>query len=804
MIIKLGIVIIVIIIAVGIFMFPASLFNSLRKGKTASTKTVLKDKKIKPIVVHDTIKPPATSEVMHAWQDSDNIITLYFNPAINKGIKLTDNLIKIKSSKDENVQILKITPLQIEKGKCNLFSIELESSLSVSELNFVEYPSALKAQIIPRKILNDKKFYYTGNDLGSIYNNKETSFRLWAPTAKSVEVLLYDFYNNDVSNYLKKTTLSKDEKGTWKTVVKDDLKNKYYLYNVTLYVDGKETTYLVADPYSRASAVNCSKSLIFDPEDVDKAVPIWNQENKYVSLNNNVDAVIYEIHLRDFTIAPSSGVKEQYKGKYLGLTQYNTKTKDNLSTGLDDLMDLGITHLHILPTYDYGSGDEAEMNNSYTWYNWGYDPVLYNNIEGSYSTYPNGIIRQIEYKKMVQTLHNNDIGVVFDAVFNHTFQTANGKFSIFDKIVPYYYYRVENNGDYSNGSGCGNDVATERPMVRKFIVDSVKYFTKEYHIDGFRFDLMGLIDKQTMLDVYAAVKIINPDAIIYGEGWKMPTMLPESDCMTQANVGNSGIAAFNDGIRDNLKGNVFVATAKGFVQNAQPMTGIDRLKSQIMGQSTGRAKKSIPVDSPNATVNYVSCHDNLCLWDKLKASDPKADSDKLKKMDMLAFGAIITSQGIPFFPEGEDFGRTKHGNDNSYNNNDPSVNPIDWLLKAENIDMYKFYKGMIKLRKEHPAFRMTSKNLVDEHLQFISGTPKDLIAYVLKDNANVDSWKNILVVLNSSPDPKTIKLVGQWNVVAFSNKAGTETIKTVYDDITVPGISILVAHTESNIVSYEY
>jgi len=443
------------------------------------------------------------------------------------------------------------------------------------------------------------------------------------------------------------------------------------------------------------------------------------------------------------------------------------------------------------------------MNSSYTWYNWGYDPVLYNNVEGSYSKDPNGIARQIEYKKMVQAFHNDNLGVIFDAVFNHTFQTGDKEMSIFDKIVPYYYYRMNNDGTYSNGSFCGNEVATERPMVRKFIVDSVKYFAKEYHIDGFRFDLMGLIDKQTMLDVYTETRKINPNAIIYGEGWKMPTILPVEECMTQANVENSGVAAFNDGIRDNLRGDIFIADSKGFVQNSKPMTGFERLKLQIKGQSTGRDTTSIPVASPNAVVNYVSCHDNLCLWDKLVASEPHAPAEKIKKMDLLAFGAVITSQGIPFLAEGDDFGRTKHGCENSYNNNDPSINPINWNLKSTNSDMYKFYQGMIKLRKDHPAFRMSTKEMVDKHLFFIDKTEDDMIAYILKDNANGDSWKNILVVLNSNPKDQVIELVGDWNIVVLGDKAGTDMISIYTNRITVPGMSILVAHTEDTVYPVE-
>ena len=769
---------VLIIIIIGVMFFS---FGALKAAKKSKLSVV-----------------DADIGAMHAWLDNEKTVTLKIGIPITIEKVIFKDIFKVINAENEIIEIISISPMLVEGKNTGLLEFKLKDPLKVDKLYFVEAYNKSKTPVIPRHILDNKEYFYAGNDMGAVYTQKETAFRIWAPTALSVSVMIYDYYNNDLTNTLTRQSLSKDVNGTWKTNVQGDLNGEYYLYEIKLYVDGKITTYQVADPYSRGSAVDCMKSLIFNPDDINSDISGWDLDT-YVPLKQNVDAVIYEIHVRDFTISPSSGVKPEYKGRYLGLTQHNTFSPAGSSTGLDSIGELGVTHVHLLPTYDYGTGDEAEMNSSYTWYNWGYDPVLYNNVEGSYSTDPNGITRQIEYKKMVQSFHNANLGVIFDAVFNHTFQTGNKKLSIFDKIVPYYFYRIKNDGTYSNGSFCGNEVATERPMVRKFIIDSVTYFTKEYHLDGFRFDLMGLIDKQTMLDVYKEVRKINPSAIIYGEGWKMPTILPVEECMTQENVKDTGIAAFNDGIRDNLKGDVFKDKSKGFVQDSVPMTGFKRLHEQIKGQGTGRDKNSIPVASPNATINYVSCHDNLCLWDKLVAADPMASTETIKKMDMLAFGAVITSQGIPFFAEGDDFGRTKHGCENSFDNNDPTINPINWNLKSVNyaMSMYKFYKGMIKLRKAHPAFRMYTKEMVDKHFHFIDKTPDNLIAYVLKDNANGDSWKNILVVLNSSPDDQVIELVGQWSVVVFGCEAGTEMIKLDTNKMTVPGISILVAHTEN-------
>ncbi len=766
-----------------------------------------------------TVKAAVKSKVSHktkagtmkAWLDNENILTVYLSKAIPDKIKVYSDLFKVVDDDNNQIEVVKVSSLKVEEKKANLFELELKQPLEVDKLYFVKAKGYKDAPIIPRHVLDNEKYVYSGNDLGSVYSQNKTDFKIWAPTALNVEVLIYDYYSSDLKNTFTEKKLTKNVNGTWTASVNGDLKEKYYLYKIKLYVDGKETEYIVADPYSRASAVDCMKTLIFDPKDISDSVSGWENDT-FVTLKQNVDAILYELHVRDYTISPTSGTEKELKGKYMGMAEHNTLSEEKLSTGVDNVIELGATHIHLLPTYDYGSGDEAEMNSSYTWYNWGYDPVLYNNVEGSYSTYPNGITRQIEYMKMVQAIHNSNLGVVFDAVFNHTFETGDKKFSIFDKIVPYYYYRVKDDGTYSNGSFCGNEFATERPMVRKFIVDSVKYFAEEYHIDGFRFDLMGLIDKETMLEIYRELKLINPNAIVYGEGWKMPTILPVEDCMIQANIGNSGVAAFNDGIRDNLRGDVFDAKAKGFVEGAKPMTGFDRLKLQIKGQSTGRNKKSIPVASPNATVNYVSCHDNLCLWDKLVAADPDASIEKIKKMDLLAFGAVVTSQGIPFLAEGDEFGRTKHGDDNSFNNNDPTINPINWNLKFKNSNMFKFYKGLIQLRKEHPAFRMTTEDMVNKHLEFLDiKLPDGVLAYVIKNNANQDSWRNILVILNSTDKDQEIEIVGKWKVVVLGEQppkfpiaqAGYEMIRMDVNKINVPAISIYVAHTEDKVFSYE-
>ncbi|HJO96048.1 MAG TPA: type I pullulanase [Victivallales bacterium] len=756
---------------------------------------------MKALTKNDTI--PSAKRAVWAWLDDSYIVTVNIDtPVVIKN--MTKNLFIIKDNEGNVRKISKIEDIQTKEIKSDTFKIYLEKPVdNVIFPNFIALENSKKIPVIPRNILNNKKYYYPKNDLGISYRDTGTIFKVWSPTALGIKVKLYDFYNSNKDNFFKSVPLLRKKQGVWSAFIDQDLKNKYYLYEITQYYDGEIKTFLVQDPYSVASAVNSSKSMVIDMNDVNREVPAWHLD-EFVGLKNNVDAVIYEAHVRDFSISGTAGSPTKDKGRYSGLSVYNTQNPDGYATGLDHLINLGITHLHLLPTLDYGYGDEAENNITYTWYNWGYDPVLYNNLEGSYSTNPNGITRYIEYKKMIQALHTAGIGVIYDAVFNHTYRTGYGDLSVFDKIVPYYYYRTKYNGKYDNGSGCGNDIASERPMVRKYIVDTAKYLTKEYHIDGFRFDLMGLMDKETMLEIFKEVKSINPNAILYGEGWQISSGILIDDSMTQTNVQNTGIAAFNDGIRNSIVGNILINDSKGFVQGAKNKQLIDRLKQEIKGQSTGSGKKSIPVTAPSETVNYVSSHDNLCLWDKLKASMPKADDEKLLKMDKLAIGMVMTSQGVPFFAEGDDFGRTKRGNDNSYNDNDPTINPINWKLKTKNYSLFEYYKGLISLRKSHPAFRMTNKNDVNNHLEFLKNSPPGVIAYVLKHNANNDEWKNILVAFNNTGKDVTITIVGDWSIVVDGKQAGISSISMVQDTLTVPAFGMLLAHTNNVIDSFEY
>ncbi len=634
-------------------------------------------------------------------------------------------------------------------------------------------------------------YCYPQDDLGAACSAQATTIKLWAPTARSVSVALFD---SAASVPFSLTPMTTDRAGIWSTTIPGNLAGKYYLYQIVLpgLRGGQPTTIMVNDPYARGCSANSGRTLIYDPATTN---PEGWEQDQFVSLSNNTDAVLYEVHVRDFSINTNSGTFPANRGKFLGMVEAGTKTPSGVPSGLDHLKELGITHVHLLPVNDYAGGDERQKADGYTWYDWGYDPVLYNTPEGSYASDPDGTARQTEFKKMVQAFHRQHIGVVVDVVFNHTAGTGFGRFSIFDKIFPGYYYRMDASSRYANATGCGNEVASERPMARKFIVDSIKYWLTEYHVDGFRFDLMGILDRDTMLAVYREAKHINPSAIIYGEGWDMEKVLPSKMMMTQANVQGTGIAAFNDGIRDNIKGDAGNGASPGFVQGAGPQYGGgERFELNIKGQSTGRGTRGIGVASPNETINYASVHDDLCLWDKLQVSASATPENLRINMDKLAAGIVLTSQGVPFIHAGDEFLRSKNLVSNSYN--DPQVNPINWDLKTRHKEVFDFYRGLISLRKAHPAFRLTEKAAVDRALDFATIVPDNLVVYVIRDHANGDSWKNILVIYNGSAQSRDLAIKGDWIIVANDRCAGLEQLQSVKDTIRVEPFSLVVAHTD--------
>ena len=620
-------------------------------------------------------------------------------------------------------------------------------------------------------------YTYTGDDLGAVWTPEKTAFRVWAPTADSVTLRLYAAGDPAGNDLLEQIPMTADVNGTWVAEKTGDLNGTYYTYLVC--VDG--ATNEVCDPYARTTGVNGQRAMVIDLDSTDPEG--WETDSDPNGGNPITDAVIYELHIRDLSMDESSGIVN--KGKFLGLTESGTVNSAGQPTGLDHIKSLGITHLHLLPVYDYASVDERDPS-----FNWGYDPQNYNVPEGSYSTDPyRGEVRVAEMKQMVKTLHDNGISVVMDVVYNHVYNA--GTFCI-NQIVPGYFSRISDSGAYSNGSGCGNDTASERSMVRKYIVDSVKYWADEYHIDGFRFDLVGLLDVDTVNAIVEEVHKTHPNVIFYGEGWTLTTSVTKED-VTLATQLNSeltpGFAYFSDDIRDALKGNVFDNNAVGYV------SGASGYEAKIVRGFTGAPKWCV---SPTQTVNYASCHDNMTLFDRLTQSASDATRDELIRMNNLAAAIYMTSQGVPFIHAGEEMLRTKPlpggGFDhNSYASSD-EVNCLKWddLNGAEYQSVLAYYQGLIAFRKAHPALRMTSAEEVAAHVTSVSGLDSKVTAFHITAGAGGEEH-DLYFIFNPRAESTSVTLPnGQWDVYVAGDRAGTEVLDTVKGTVEVEAISAMV------------
>lgn len=600
-------------------------------------------------------------------------------------------------------------------------------------------------------------------------DNSGTHFTIWSPKAEAAKVLIYDSGRN--STPIQTIGMNKSEHGTWRASVPGQLYGKFYTFQIKY--DGK---WLDETPgvWAKAVGINGKRAAIIDFANTN---PEGWDSDKGPELKNINDAVLYEMHHRDFSVHPNSGIAN--KGKFLALTEQGTTNTFGDKTGIDHLKELGITHVHILPSYDYNSVDETQLPSNQ--YNWGYDPYNYNAPEGSYSTNPSDPSTRIkEMKEMVKSLHDAGIGVVMDVVYNHTAQNDDSNFSL---TAPGYYYRHREDGSYSDASGCGNETASERQQMRDYIINSVKYWAEEYHIDGFRFDLMAIHDTTTMNEVAKTLKEINPNIFVYGEGWTAgDSPLPVGQRALKDNVSAiPDIAVFSDDIRDAIKGHYTDESDRGFATGKPGLE--ETVKIGIVGAtnhpqvdySKGNNSKKPYANSPKQVINYVSCHDDLTLTDKLAKSLPEDDIKARQRAAKLAQTIVFTSQGTPFMFAGEEVFRDKKGVHNSYKSPD-SINAIDWNMKHENADLFNYYKELIKLRKSHPAFRMTSsedvaKNLVFDDVKGESG----LISYSLKNNANGDVWKEIKVVFNGSDGPKYIKIPkANWIVVAEDGQLDAE------------------------------
>jgi len=621
----------------------------------------------------------------------------------------------------------------------------------------------------------EEKYTYTGCDLGATWSEHSTVFRVWAPTAEEVTVNLYRSGTHDTDDLIGQLHMHPDQNGTWIAERVGDLNGIYYTYLVM--VDGHICE--ACDPYARTTGVNGERAMVLDLDSTDPEG--WETDRNPHAAKPITDAVIYELHIRDLSSHRSSRIRN--KGKFLGLTETQKKTKSGQPTGLDHMKELGITHVHLLPVYDFGFTDESRRSPQY---NWGYDPVNFNVPEGSYATDPfNGTVRVKEMKQMVKALHDNGISVVMDVVYNHVY---SGRDFCFNKIVPGYFSRISGDGIYSNGSCCGNDTASERTMVRKYIVDSVKYWAEEYHIDGFRFDLVGLIDIQTIHEVIKTVHKTHPDVIFYGEGWHMDTALtkPGFQLATQSNAGKlPDFSFFNDTLRDLMRGSTFDSGAPGFVTGDH--SSKDLLEACFMGAPHWAAQ-------PSQSINYVSCHDNNTLFDRIALSAPEAPVDVLAKMNNLAAAFNILSQGVPFFQAGEEMLRTKPSkkerfDHNSYRSPD-RVNSLKWEdldkpLYRRNVD---YYRGLIRFRKAHPALRLTSRKEVERNVHPIRYPSPHVTAFRVDEGD-----QELMLIFNAATRSVYVPLPeGQWDMVIRDDIAGTVPLGIAEAAVQVPAISAMV------------
>jgi pullulanase len=633
-------------------------------------------------------------------------------------------------------------------------------------------------------------YFYQGNDLGAIWSKNATDFRVWAPTASQVILNLYR--SGDQEDLVYSTPMLLDQKGTWFISIDGDLHGVYYTYEVT--VDGETKT--AVDPYARAVGVNGKRGMIINLAATDPPGFVNEKKPDFI---NPTDAIIYELHIRDFSIHPSSGMK--HKGKYLAFTEQGTTNSFGGKTGVDYLKDLGITHVHLLPAFDFMTIDETRLGEAQ--YNWGYDPQNYNVPEGSYSTNPyHGEVRIYEFKRMIQALHRNGIRVIMDVVYNHTMESEE---SNFNKIVPGYYYRLTPEGYFSNASGCGNETASERAMMRKFIIDSVIYWASQYHIDGFRFDLMGIHDIQTMNELRSALNELDPSILLYGEGWTGGlSPMPEWKRAVKQNIKNMnpGIAAFNDNFRDAIKGSVFRQEEQGYVSGRGGMEETIKacVTASIWHQDVdyGRVNASLNAAwaaEPTQTVNYISSHDNLTLWDKLTLSNQYDSEGNRRKRNLLAAAILFTSQGMVFFMAGEEFLRSKPKNaegtvfdDNSYRSSD-EVNSLKWNQCKEKEKVLAYYKGLIAFRKAHSGLRMTTAKDIRARLRFLEWSQPNVITFMIR----TEGEEELCIIYNSNSEAKTIHIPqGEWRIYGKGNQVGTQCLgETPGGSVVVEAISAL-------------
>lgn len=633
----------------------------------------------------------------------------------------------------------------------------------------------------------EEKYRYDGDDLGAVWSKDKTVFKVWSPYAEDAAVLLYRKCTDEKP--YRRLPMTKSPQGVWVKEANGDLNGVYYTYRIT----HDDIQYETIDIYAKAAGVNGIMGMVVNMSETNPAG--WSS-SRPIPLASYTDAVIYELHVRDFSADSSANFC--YKGRFLAFTERGVKNSAGDSAGIDHLKEMGITHVQLMPVFDFETVDEADTRRPQ--FNWGYDPMNYNVPEGSYSTNPfDGKTRIAEFKRLVHALHTAGIGVIMDVVYNHTYATAD---SCFTKTFPKYYYRQWNGTEhYSNGSGCGNEAATERYMMRKYIIDSLCFWAREYKIDGFRFDLMGIYDIDTVNLIYEKLHEINPNIILYGEGWTgSECAIPFEQRAMKLNARHTPhVGFFSDDFRDTVKGNNFEDRSSGYVNGS---AGNEDFVKEIM---CGRlAHPQLPslakfawTDSPQQTVNYVEAHDNLTLWDKLSYTNPTAPAQTRISMDKMAAAMVFLAQGIPFIQAGQEFLRSKPlpggtFDHNSYKSPDV-INSLKWDRKSEYKSVVDYYKGLITLRKAHTAFRFPTKEEIDKNMRFLDRLPARVVGFTLTGDCTLEE---IIVFLN--PNDYEIKLFAfeKYNVYADGNSAGAEILYTVEGDYSVAPYSIIVLGRE--------
>ena len=633
---------------------------------------------------------------------------------------------------------------------------------------------------------------YTGNDLGVSWSVEKTTFRIWAPTADEIVLRIYD--QGHEGKVLETFNMKKDRQGTWLFKAKGDWKNRYYTFQARF---GSEWNNEVPDPYAWAVGVNGNRGMIIDMRETNPEG--WEQDVR-PHLASHADIVIWELHVRDFSIHPSSG--SNFPGKYLAFTERGTKSPEGLATMVDHMVELGITHVHLLPVYDFHTVDETRLD--VPQFNWGYDPKNYNTPEGSYSTDPyDGRVRIREFKQMVQALHKAGIRVIMDVVYNHMYDAVA---SPFEQLVPGYFFRRWEDGSFANGAYCGNETASEKPMMRKFMIESLRHWAVEYRIDGFRFDLMGLHDIETMNLIREEMDKIDPDIFLYGEGWTASdTPLPLEDRAVKAHAARlNGVAVFSDDIRDGIRGHWYDAEDQGFMVGRQGVKEsikfgvVASTKHPQIDYAAVNYSDAPYADSPLKTITYVTCHDNPVLWDKTVFTCHDCSKQDMLDIQKLANGIVLTAQGVAFLHAGEEMVRTKFGEHNSYNLPD-SINQLVWSNKAKYIEVFEFYRKMVALRKNHPAFRMPTTEMIQKHLSFFDIEHPLVVGYLIANHANGDRWKNIVVFYNADANRVEADLPeGEWRVVASKYEVNEQGVSSpgynapLSGKVAIPSRSILI------------